>query len=271
MGFAPKRFHLDWPVHLLGVVGLCCAALFSSPVLTGAQASQADATMVFAASSMKDALERTGEAFALKGNEPPRFVFAGSPLIARQVMQGAPADVVVLADREWMQFLKEKGSVQASSIHVIATNELVLVAPKGQEPKLPFPLNNIAAVLGDGRLAVGETQTVPAGRYAKQALQSLGEWDGLKNRLAPMDNVRIALAAVARGEVPLGIVYRTDALIEKGVSVVGTFPNSSHDPIEIYAALTLDAKPQGHTFLTFMESKEGQAIFFKLGFGAGQP
>ncbi|WP_230291924.1 molybdate ABC transporter substrate-binding protein [Croceicoccus sp. Ery5] len=225
--------------------------------------------VVLAAASMHDALEDAADAWAARGHARPVLSFAASSVMARQIQAGAPADLFVSADEEWMDVLEENGLLVARSRAVMASNSLVLIAPAASgvalEPAAGFPL---ARALHGGRLAVAETQSVPAGRYAKTALVHLGVWDSVADRLAPAENVRAALQLVARGAAPLGITYATDALSEPAVRIAGTFPASSHPPI-LYPVARVSAgeHPDAEAFRRFLLSDEGAAILARHGFG----
>src|SRR5262249_8505277 len=179
----------------------------------------------------------------------------------------APADIFFSADTVWMDYLQTRNLIQAASRKNVLGNRLVLIAPAGSQIQLKiapdFPL---AASLGKGRLAIGEPDSVPAGRYARSALTKLGVWADVASRLARAENVRIALQYVARGEAPLGIVYASDALADKGVRVVDTFPADTHEPIVYPVALTKSAKPQAEAFVAYLTGPQARDIFVKYGF-----
>jgi molybdate transport system substrate-binding protein len=223
--------------------------------------------LVFAASSLTDALQEIGAAYARDTGQPAKFSFAASAVVARQIESGARADVFVSADVEWMDYLAKRGLIDASTRRDVAGNRLVLVAPADSTVRLTIaPGFALAAALGNGRLATGDPDYVPAGRYARSALMALGAWDSVASRLARTDNVRSALAFVARGEAPLGIVYRTDALIESRVRIVDLFPESSHPPIAYPAAAIRNAAPGAARFVEFLGGSTGRAIFARYGF-----
>ncbi len=224
---------------------------------------------VFAAASMTNVLQAAGDAYTAETQVPVRFSFAGSSALARQIESGAPADLFVSADQEWMDYLQERKLVSMEMRVNIATNTLVLVAPVDSPVKLKiapgFPL---AAALGaTGRIATGDPASVPVGKYAQAALTALGVWKSVAGRLVPADNVRTALLFVARGEAPLGIVYATDARGEPKVRVVDTFPASSHPPITYPAAVTVTGGADAAAFLRYLRGAQAQAIFGKAGFG----
>jgi molybdate transport system substrate-binding protein len=222
-----------------------------------------DRLLVFAAASLKNALD---EAVASYGKKVVASYGASSTL-ARQIENGAPADVFISADLEWMDWLEKKGLLAPGTRRDLLGNRLVLVSPAANpsrlEPAAGFPL---AKALGSGRLALADPNSVPAGKYAKAALQKLGVWNEVAGRLAPADNVRTALAFVARGEAPLGIVYATDAREEPRVVVAGVFPESTHPPIVYPAAVLRGARPGARELLDFLASPRARAIFGKHGF-----
>jgi molybdate transport system substrate-binding protein len=227
---------------------------------------------VFAAASLKNALDEASAAYAKDSATPPaKISYAASSALARQIEQGAPADVFISADADWMDYLARKALIQAASRKDLFTNHLALVAPKDAAVKLTirkgFPL---AAALGAGRLAMAGPD-VPAGRYGQAALTALGVWDQVKDRTARGDNVRATLQFVARGEAPLGIVYDTDAMSEPAVKIVGLFPEDSHPRIVypgavVAASTSLAAGP----FLAWLHGAKAAAIFRKYGFLAAQ-
>jgi molybdate transport system substrate-binding protein len=248
---------------------IACAIL---ALTLNAPAVSAEPVNVFAAASMKDAIEAAGAAFTAETGDEIVPVFASSSTAARQIEQGAPADLFVSANIAWMDYLEERDLILDGSRKVIAANALVLIAPAGAVPD-PAPSlegpDGLLALLGDeGRLAVGDPDHVPAGIYAKEALTSLGAWDALMPRLARAENVRVALALVSRGEVPLGIVYASDAAAEPGVAVVSDFPADSHAPIDYPAALVVrDGRPDAAAaFLDYLASEAGQAHLAAAGF-----
>jgi molybdate transport system substrate-binding protein len=239
--------------------------------LAAAPGARAD-PVVFAAASLKEALDAAAEAWARQGHPRPVISYAASSALARQVEQGAPADLFVSADEDWMDWLDTRRQLREGTRTRLLGNRLVLIAPAaGAVPTLRivpgFPL---AAALGEGgRLAVGDVAAVPAGRYAKAALESLGVWVSVASRLAQTENVRVALTLVARGEAPLGIVYATDARAEPRVRVVDTFPPAAHPAIVYPVAITAGARSaRAQPFLDFLRSPAGLAVFESFGFPA---
>ncbi|MEY2855613.1 MAG: molybdate importer periplasmic substrate-binding component [Pseudomonadota bacterium] len=235
-----------------------------------ALASAADKPLtVFAAASLTDVLEQIGRSYTAATGVPVRFSFAASSVLARQVEHGAPVDVFVSADQEWMDYLQKRELIAADTRKDIVSNSLVLVAPADSTTALRIaPGFKLVEALGPrGRLALADPGTVPAGRYAKAALGTLGVWESVAARVVPGDNVRTALNFVARGEAPLGIVYGTDARGEPKVRVVDTFPADSHAPIRYPAAALAGAGANARGFVQFLGSAEARAAFDKAGFG----
>ncbi|MCA3248411.1 MAG: molybdate ABC transporter substrate-binding protein [Azospirillum sp.] len=223
---------------------------------------------VYAAASLAGAFEAMVEPLRAQGISP-RFSFAASSTLARQIEQGALADVFASADEEWMDHLGARGLVAPGTRRVFAGNRLVLIAPADRPRAADIgPATDFAALLGPGgRLAVGDPAHVPAGRYARQAFEALGRWSDLRGRIAAADNVRAALALVERGEAPLGVVYATDARASARVAVVGIFPADLHPPIVYPAAIVArrDA-PAARAFLAYLESADGKAVLRRFGF-----
>lgn len=222
---------------------------------------------VFAAASLKDVLTAIAAEWKAETGKEARLSFAASSALARQVEAGAPADIFLSADRKWMDYLAERKLVRADSIRDLLGNRLVLVGPPGAADVALAPGFDLAGALGEGRLAVALTASVPAGIYARQALEKLKLWDSVKDRLAEAENVRAALTLVSRGEAPLGIVYETDARADQGVRQLGIFPEDSHDPIVYPAALTAAAEGDDPAaFLAYLGSAPARAAFEKAGF-----
>lgn len=234
---------------------------------TDAPAKDTPSITVFAAASLTNALEEVSKGFTEAGGAPVKLSFAASSVLARQIESGAQADVFVSADLEWMDYLEQRKLIQTASRKNLLGNRLVLIAPAASTTTLKLtPGVNLLAALGDGRLATGEVETVPAGRYAKAALTQLGVWDSIAPRIAGAENVRAALAFVARGEAPLGIVYATDARAEPRVRIVDVFPESSHPPIVYPIALTAGAAPAAQAYLRYVGGDEARKIFERYGF-----
>ncbi|MEP7221194.1 MAG: molybdate ABC transporter substrate-binding protein [Novosphingobium sp.] len=226
------------------------------------------APVVLAAASLQEALSDAADAFTRTRHPRPVLAFAATSALARQIEAGAPADLFVAADAEWMDYLAARRLVRPPA-RVIATNRLVLIAPKARPQRLAIsPGFALARAIGAGRLAMADQDAVPAGRYARAALSSLGVWPSVQGRVTRSGSVREALMLVSRGEVPLGVVYATDALAQPGVMVVGEFPASSHPAIVYPAAIpTRSTNPEGEAFRRFLVSPAGQAILRRHGFG----
>ena len=235
---------------------------------TAARAQDDAGLTVFAAASLKEALDEAAAAYRKQTGTPVRVSYAASSALARQIEQGAPADVFFSADLEWMDYLQQRNRLDVATRRSLLGNRLVLIAPRASKARVDLkrPATLLAA-LGDGRLAVGQTRTVPAGKYAKASLESLSLWNGVRPRLAESESVRAALMLVARGETPLGIVYASDAKAEPGVRVVATFPEDSHPPI-VYpvAALRGARAAQATRFVQWLASPDADALFTKRGF-----
>ena len=225
---------------------------------------------VFAAASLKTALDRVAADWQEETGRKPVIAYAATPALAKHITQGAEAEIFISADEGWMDYLAERGLIVHGSRFNLLGNRLALVAPKDSPIDLPaepgMPLDN---ALGEGRLAVAGTQAVPAGKYAKAALQSLGVWEAVKGKLAQAENVRAALRLVARGETPLGIVYASDAAADPAVRIVSLFPETSHPPIVYPAARLKGAKSEdSEQFLAHLKSPGAAARFEALGFAA---
>lgn len=240
-------------------------------VLAGprAMAEAPRAPVVLAAASLQESLSAAADAWARGGHPRPVLSFAASSALARQAEAGAPADLFVSADEEWMDYLAQRRLIAAGTRADLVTNRLVLIAPAPSPVRLAIaPRMALAPALGSGRLALADPESVPAGRYAREALTRLGAWPQVSGRLARAENVRAALALVARGEAPLGVVYATDALAEPRVRIVGQFPAASHRPIAYpMARLARSANPEGEAFRRFLLSPAARAIFRRHGFG----
>jgi len=231
-----------------------------------APALAADVT-VFAAASLTDALTEIGNSYQQKTGHTAAISFAASSVLARQIESSEGADVFISADPEWMDYLQKRGLIQSGTRRNLLGSHLVLIAPADSKLSLRIaPHFDIAGALAGGRLSVADPDSVPAGKYAKASLTTLGVWDSVATHLAPAENVRVALAYVAHGEAPLGIVYTTDAIAEPRVRVIGTFPDNIHSPIVYPVALTREAKPLAREFLGYLEGPEARAIFRKKGF-----
>ena len=238
-----------------------------SPAL--AQDSAKDKTLtVFAAASMKNALDDVDAAYTAKTGVKVTASYAASSVLAKQIEQGAPADIFVSADTDWMDYATAKKNIDVPSRVDLLGNSIVLIAPKDSKIDNVTIGNgfDLAKLAGDGKIATGDVKAVPVGKYAQAALEKLGSWQAAAPKFAMAESVRAALALVARGEAVLGIVYSTDAKVEPGVKIVGTFPADSHPPIIYPVAATSTAKPDAAGYLAFLKTSAAKAIFEKYGF-----
>jgi molybdate transport system substrate-binding protein len=223
---------------------------------------------VFAAASMKNALDDISAAYTAKSGIKIVASYAASSALAKQIEQGAPADIFASADTDWMDYTIGKKTINEPSRVNLLGNSLVLIAPKDSRlDKVAIgPAFDLSKLVGDGKIATGDVKSVPAGKYAKAALEKLGAWQAAEPKFAMTENVRAALALVALGEAPLGIVYSTDAKVEPGVKIVGIFPADSHPAIIYPVAATATAKPEAAGYLAFLRSSAARTIFEKYGF-----
>ena len=215
---------------------------------------------VFAAASMKNALDDINAAFLKATGTKVTASYAASSALARQLEQGAPADIFASADLDWMDYSSQKKTIKDDTRVNLLGNKLVLIAPKDSKiDKVEIgPGFDLAKLIGDGRIATGEVSSVPVGKYAKGALEKLGIWPSVQNKFAMADNVRAAMALVSRGEAVLGIVYETDAKVDPNVKIVGAFPADSHPAITYPVAATVNAKPEAAAYLNFLRSNIGE-------------
>lgn len=244
-------------------------ALASAALLTGVGTASAQGKVtVFAAASLKNALDAVNEACAAEVGETATISYAASSALAKQIEQGAPADIFMSADLDWMAYLSGKKLTRKDSETRLLGNSIVLVAPADSPASTKItPGFDLAGLLGDGRLAMANVDSVPAGKYGKAALEKLGAWTSVEGKVAQAENVRAALALVAAGEAPLGIVYKTDAAADPKVRIVGTFPEDSHPPIVYPVALLAESKDaQAPAFLKCVESARAKPLFEAQGF-----
>ena len=252
------------------VLGLLCLAFAAVGLPQPVQAKQGDTIKVFAAASLKNALDDAAQAFTKQSGQTISVSYAASSALAKQIEQSAPADIFISADLDWMDYLEERKLLLEGTRKNLLGNDLVLIAPASSTLSLDIaPGFDLAGALAGGRLAVGSVQGVPAGKYAKAALESLKVWDSVADKLAQADNVRAALALVAQGEAPLGIVYKTDAFAEPKVKIIARFPEDTHPPIIYPAAILKEAAAPdaAKAFLAFLGTPEAGEIFSKHGFG----
>lgn len=250
---------------LLALAGTGLGAAFAQ---TGSRAPERGSVTVFAAASLKNAMDGVAAAWRARTGHEVVVSLAGSSALARQIQAGAPADIFISANADWMDRLEEDGLLIEGTRRDLLANSIVLVAHGGKAAPLEIsPVLDLSGLLGEERLAMALVEAVPAGVYGKAALTRLGLWDAVAPKVAQADNVRAALALVATGEAPFGIVYATDAAAEPGVSVIGTFPADTHPPI-VYPAAALGGRdnPLAVDFLAFLDSDEAAMIFAGEGF-----
>jgi molybdate transport system substrate-binding protein len=243
------------------LLALAATVLLAAPI-----ARAADVT-VFAAASLSDALQQIANQYQTQSKQNVATSFAASSALARQIEASGGADIFISADSDWMDYLDKKNLIAHDRRRDLLGNHLVLIAPAGTATSLTIaPHFDLLGALQGGRLAVADPASVPAGKYARASLTALGVWPSVQDHLASAENVRVALAYVARGDTPLGIVYTTDAQSEAKVRIVGTFPDDSHPPIVYPVALTKDAKPASKAFFDYLGSASARAVFEKAGF-----
>jgi len=243
------------------------AAAFAAAAVAGTTRAQPRPVLVFAAASLKTALDAIAAAWHRESGKEATISYAASSTLAKQIDNGAPAELFISADQEWMDYLQERNLIDPKTRIDLLGNRLVLTAPAstGSSTRIApgFPL---ARLLGNGHLAMADPDAVPAGRYGKAALTALGVWQAVAGRIAAAENVRAALLLVARGEAPLGIVYQTDAAAEPGVRIVGAFPPDSHPPIVYPMALTRAAGPEAPALAAYLRGSAARALFEAQGF-----
>jgi molybdate transport system substrate-binding protein len=246
----------------------CAAAVLALAPILAPAAARADDVVVFAAASLKTALDEIAADWSATGAGTAALSYAGSSALAKQIEQGAPAEVFVSADLDWMDYLAARDLIDPDTRVNLLGNQIVLVAGGADAPPVAIaPGFDLAGLLGDGRLAMADVTAVPAGRYGKAALETLGVWESVADKTAQAENVRAALAFVAQGEAPLGIVYATDARAEPQVSVVGTFADDTHPPIVYPLAVVAGATdPSARAFAAYLQGPEARAVFEAQGF-----
>ena len=248
-----------------GVVLVCLVAAFGS-------AAAAETVTVFAAASLKDALDENVRAYQAASGDKIVVSYGASSALAKQIESGAPADLFISADLDWMDYLERRRLIRVETKRNLLGNRLVLIAAADSRTSVKiepgFPL---ARILGDGRLAMANPDAVPAGKYGKASLEALGVWKDAAPKVAAVENVRSALVLVSRGEAPLGIVYRTDAAVEPKVRIVAEFPENSHPPIIYPAAVTATGKTATQAFLESLSNRAARAVFSKYGFQTSGP
>jgi molybdate transport system substrate-binding protein len=261
-----SQSRMERPMNRLA--GLLVAFAVSLAAIPTPAAAQDKSLTVFAAASMKNALDEIDAAYTAKSGVKITVSYAASSALAKQIEQGAPADVFISADTDWMDYAIGKKNINEPTRVNLLGNSIVLIAPKDSR------IDNVAIgqgfdlarLAGDGRIATGDVKAVPVGKYAKAALEKLGAWQAAEPKFAMAESVRAALTLVARGEAALGIVYSTDAKVEPGVKIVGTFPADSHPAIIYPVAATTTAKAETADYLAFLRSSAAKAILEKYGF-----
>ncbi|AWC25328.1 Molybdate-binding periplasmic protein precursor [Aminobacter sp. MSH1] len=253
----------------LGLRLVAAAGGLAAMLSFGLPSARADGdVVVFAAASLKNALDAVDAAWKAESGKSATASYAASSALAKQIEEGAPADVFISADLDWMKYLADKKLIKDDSDVKLLGNRIVLVAPKDTGAKAEIAPNfELAALLGDGRLAMGDVKAVPAGKYGKAALEKLGVWSSVEGKIAQAENVRAALKLVSTGEAPLGIVYQTDATAEPGVKVVGVFPEDSHPPIVYPVGVTADSKSaDAAAYVKYLQSAKAKELFEAQGF-----
>lgn len=227
-----------------------------------------DSVVVFAAASLKNALDAVDAAWKAESGKSATASYAASSALAKQIEEGAPADVFISADLDWMKYLADKKLIKTDSEVKLLGNRIVLVAPKDSTATAEIAANfDLAKLLGDGRLAMGDVKAVPAGKYGKAALEKLGVWPSVEGKIAQAENVRAALKLVSTGEAPLGIVYQTDAAAEPGVKIIGTFPEETHPPIIYPVGITAESKnADAAAYVKYLQSAKAKELFEAQGF-----
>jgi len=252
----------------LRLAGLAVAGLVLWGPLQGRALAQGGDLVIFAAASLKNALDAINAQWQRESGKKASISYASSPALAKQIEQGAPAQIFISADLDWMDYLASKDLIKAGTRSNLLSNRIVLIAPRNGaqavEIKRGFDLTKL---LGDGRLSMANVESVPAGKYGKAALENLGVWASVSNRIAQAENVRAALLLVSRGETPAGIVYQTDAAADPNVKIIGTFPEDTHPPILYPIALTASAiHPDAAKFLAYLKSAKAKLLFEAQGF-----
>jgi molybdate transport system substrate-binding protein len=258
-------FRRIWLAALLGLA--VTATLIAGPLQPAAQAQGGD-LVVFAAASLKNALDAINAQWQKETGKRALISYGASPTLAKQIEQGAPAQIFISADLDWMDYIAQKNLIKPETRANLLGNRIVLIAHKDQAQPIDIkPGFDLAKALGNGRLSMANVDSVPAGKYGKAALEKLGVWSSVSGKLAQAENVRAALLLVSRGEAPLGIVYQTDATADPNVKIVGTFPEDTHPPIIYPIALTVVANHADATaFLDYVRSAKAKPLFEAQGF-----
>jgi molybdate transport system substrate-binding protein len=249
--------------------GLTAALGLAARAIAGLPAAHAEGTVtVFAAASLKNALDGLNAAWKAETGKEATISYAASSALAKQIEEGAPADIFISADLDWMKYLSDKDLTKKDTETKLLGNQIVLVAPKDSTATTAIANGfDLSGLLGDGKLAMADVKGVPAGKYGKAALESLGVWPSVEAKVAQAENVRAALKLVATGEAALGIVYTTDAIAEPGVKVIGTFPEDSHPPIVYPVGVLAESKSSdAAAFVAYLLSAKAQELFKAQGF-----
>jgi molybdate transport system substrate-binding protein len=255
--------------NLLGKsLGLAAALLLALGSVQSPARAQDGPIVVFAAASLKNALDAINAQWEKETGKKASISYAASPALAKQIDQGAPAQMFISADLDWMDYLAQKNLIKPETRANLLGNRIVLIAPKDKAKAVDVkPGFDLAKVLGEGRLAMANVDSVPAGKYGKAALEKLGVWDSVAGKVAQAENVRAALLLVSRGEAPAGIVYQTDAASDRSVEIIGAFPENTHPPIIYPIALTSTAtSPDAAAFLAYIRSDKAKPLFEVQGF-----
>ena len=250
------------------VAGLTAAALLAWGPPHGPARAQDGDLVIFAAASLKNALDAVNAQWQKETGKKAIISYASSPALAKQIEQGAPAQMLISADLDWMDYVAGRNLIKADTRSNLLGNRIVLIAPKDKAQPIEVKAGfDLARILGDGRLSMANVDAVPAGKYGKAALEKLGVWASVSSRIAQAENVRAALLLVSRGEAPAGIVYQTDAAADPNVTIVGTFPEDTHPPIIYPIALTANAThPDAVIFLAYIKSASARPLFEAQGF-----
>jgi molybdate transport system substrate-binding protein len=249
------------------VAGLAAVLLSVGIPQTPAQAQGGD-VIVFAAASLKNALDAINAQWQKETGKKATISYASSPALAKQIEQGAPAQMFISADLDWMDYVAQKNLIKPDTRSNLLGNRIVLIAPKDKAQPIEIKAGfDLAKAIGDGRLSMANVDSVPAGKYGKAALEKLGVWASVSRKIAQAENVRAALLLVSRGEAPAGIVYQTDAAADANVKIIGTFPEDTHPPIIYPIALTASAAhPDAAAFLGYIKSDRAKPLFEAQGF-----
>jgi molybdate transport system substrate-binding protein len=255
------------------IAGLAAAALLSWGSPQAPARAQGGDVVVFAAASLKNALDAINEQWQKETGKKATISYASSPALAKQIEQGAPAQMFISADLDWMDYAASKNLIKPDTRSNLLGNRIVLIAPKDKaQPVEIKPGFDLAKIVGDGRLSMANVEAVPAGKYGKAALEKLGVWDSVSAKIAQAENVRAALLLVSRGEAPAGIVYQTDAAADASVKIIGTFPENTHPPIIYPIALTASAThADAAAFLAYLKSAKAKPLFEAQGFSVLSP